>query len=242
MVCDCGGGTVDITSYTIEKLEPLPSFEEICVGIGMPCATRSDDAQRLTIVYSGAKCGATSIDRALHSLMKERFGSAWDRIEERRKGAGSNFMEQWERTKRQFGDPGDDRPNELQLNIRGDSEHDPRWYDEDEGAVILTRDDVRKLFDPTVQMIVSLLTDQKDAIEKQGKRLDVSLYKFSLYSIDTHGDIAPGSRGGFRRFRIPVLASQSMVRGEWGHQGILSAALVSRDLGQWRRPLISGFC
>ena len=36
MVCDCGGGTVDITSYTIVELGQQPVFDEACVGIGMP--------------------------------------------------------------------------------------------------------------------------------------------------------------------------------------------------------------
>jgi hypothetical protein len=34
MICDCGGGTVDITTYTVGKIEPKPAFEEACVGKG----------------------------------------------------------------------------------------------------------------------------------------------------------------------------------------------------------------
>lgn len=119
----------------------------------------------------GAKCGSTSIDRAFHDLMRDRFGSSWDNIEERRKGAGSNFMEQWERVKCSFGDTGDDRPHELQLNIKGHT--DPRWYDEDEGMVKLTREDVRGLFDPTIQQITALVSQQHQAIKVKGKSLDV---------------------------------------------------------------------
>lgn len=33
LVCDCGGGTVDITTYSIFTTKPL-QFEELCVGAG----------------------------------------------------------------------------------------------------------------------------------------------------------------------------------------------------------------
>lgn len=35
LVCDAGGGTVDITTYTIVETTPSLVFDEICVGIGM---------------------------------------------------------------------------------------------------------------------------------------------------------------------------------------------------------------
>ncbi|EKG21116.1 Heat shock protein Hsp70 [Macrophomina phaseolina MS6] len=44
LVCNCGGGTVDITTYTIEQFYPKLSSKELCVGIG-------------------GKCGSTAIDR-----------------------------------------------------------------------------------------------------------------------------------------------------------------------------------
>jgi hypothetical protein len=34
LVCDCGGGTVDITTYAVFTTDPL-QFEELCEGIGM---------------------------------------------------------------------------------------------------------------------------------------------------------------------------------------------------------------
>jgi len=33
-VCDCGGGTVDITTYNIVDVSPRLEFDEICVGVG----------------------------------------------------------------------------------------------------------------------------------------------------------------------------------------------------------------
>ena len=34
LVCDCGGGTVDITTYNIVDVSPRLEFDEICVGVG----------------------------------------------------------------------------------------------------------------------------------------------------------------------------------------------------------------
>lgn len=34
MICDCGGGTVDIISYTIRQVSPYPTFAKVCEGIG----------------------------------------------------------------------------------------------------------------------------------------------------------------------------------------------------------------
>lgn len=34
MVCGCGGGTVDLTTYTITAIEPLLEFDELVFGEG----------------------------------------------------------------------------------------------------------------------------------------------------------------------------------------------------------------
>ena len=70
--------------------------------------------------------------------MSARFGEAWDRIEHKRKGPGSHFMNKWEVVKRQFGDSGDDRVQSLgPLNLKG--VEDSKWYDEDETMVLLNK-------------------------------------------------------------------------------------------------------
>ncbi|KAI0453565.1 hypothetical protein F5B21DRAFT_525719 [Xylaria acuta] len=62
VVMDAGGGTVDIISYKIEKLEPMAMSE--CVE------------------GDGALCGATFVDTAFESLMKRRVGSkSWESME-----------------------------------------------------------------------------------------------------------------------------------------------------------------
>ena len=118
MVCDCGGGTVDVTSYEITEVTPMLEFEEVVEGIG-------------------GKCGSTYIDREFHRWMSDTFGSSFDELKFERIGPGSYFMKDFEMYKRDFGSDSDlDREYEIRLNMpdAGDSE----LYDADESTVKLT--------------------------------------------------------------------------------------------------------
>ncbi|KAF2671144.1 hypothetical protein BT63DRAFT_423384 [Microthyrium microscopicum] len=60
IVCDCGGGTVDIITYKITSLNPL-KFEECVKG-------------------KGKLCGAIFVDEAFERLIRTRLGTKWDKI------------------------------------------------------------------------------------------------------------------------------------------------------------------
>jgi hypothetical protein len=123
LICDCGGGTVDITSYKVLQVTPKLEFEELVEGIG-------------------GKCGSTYIDRAFHRWMLETFGSAFESLTFEKTGPGSRFMKEFESHKRDFGySPNHDQdynidldhPYEINLVIPGatDSAH----YDSDESVI-----------------------------------------------------------------------------------------------------------
>lgn len=84
LVCDCGGGTDDITTYTILQIEPRLQFEELCYGVG-------------------GKCGSTYIDRNFNEWMTATFGTAYTSIELRKRGPGSQMMQNFETAKMAFG-------------------------------------------------------------------------------------------------------------------------------------------
>ncbi|KJX95901.1 Hsp70 family protein [Zymoseptoria brevis] len=154
LVCDAGGGTVDISTYTIVATEPSLIFDEICVGVG-------------------GKCGSTFVDRNLHQLMVNRFGDNFASIEMRRKGPGSTFMESWERAKRSYRH-GENNVNvddvELgPLKIEGD--HPPEFYDDDDGTIFLSSADMEGLFKPVVEQILKLIGDQVERVSHQGLRI-----------------------------------------------------------------------
>ncbi|KAM7191752.1 actin-like ATPase domain containing protein [Rhypophila sp. PSN 637] len=60
VVCDAGGGTVDLISYQIEQNAPI--------------------AMREVVEGTGGLCGGIFIDEAFESLCKERLGRKWDRL------------------------------------------------------------------------------------------------------------------------------------------------------------------
>uniref|UniRef100_A0A093VJ31 Heat shock 70 kDa protein 12B n=1 Tax=Talaromyces marneffei PM1 TaxID=1077442 RepID=A0A093VJ31_TALMA len=146
LVCDCGGGTVDITTYLVTETKPTLAFEELCTGIG-------------------GKCGSTALDRNFYKLMSERFGPAFDTLPAKKKGPGSAFMGRFEVLKRNFGIESEDTTHELELSMRP-SQVDPQYYDEDEGAVIISYQDLRDIFDPVVDQIIDLIRIQMEDASK----------------------------------------------------------------------------
>ncbi|TVY15152.1 Heat shock protein [Lachnellula arida] len=118
LICDCGGGTIDITTYVVTQVSPYLTFDELHIG-------------------AGGKCGSTYVDRNLHSLLSEWFGSSFDELPFSQKGPGSKFMTSFETYKKSFGlsdDTGDIREiGPIRLDLP-DSEH----FDEDERLLILT--------------------------------------------------------------------------------------------------------
>ncbi|KAF2163638.1 hypothetical protein M409DRAFT_25826 [Zasmidium cellare ATCC 36951] len=149
MICDCGGGTVDIISYTIRQVSPYPTFAEVCEGIG-------------------AKCGSTSIDRELDKLLVRRFGSAWKSVKASRRG---NFLRRWEDVKKSFNGDTNGRPQRLGP-VFMDGVPNSEFYDDEDGFVLLSGKDIKDVFDPTVEQVIGLVEQQRDMIRAQGKRLD----------------------------------------------------------------------
>ncbi|KAJ6024300.1 hypothetical protein N7540_005097 [Penicillium herquei] len=120
LICDCGGGTVDIITYLVNQTSPEFKFEELLVG-------------------TGGKCGSTFIDRNFHNWMARTFKSAWENLKPEKKGSGSRFMRDFEYLKRDFGPPSTlSKIFEIELVIPNapESEH---YNIEDGGLVTFTR-------------------------------------------------------------------------------------------------------
>ncbi|KAI1414508.1 actin-like ATPase domain-containing protein [Hypoxylon sp. FL1857] len=60
LICDAGGGTVDLISYEVEGVDPL-TIREAAEGIG-------------------GLCGGIFIDEAFERICKNRLGRGWDRL------------------------------------------------------------------------------------------------------------------------------------------------------------------
>ncbi|KAF2812375.1 actin-like ATPase domain-containing protein [Mytilinidion resinicola] len=140
LICDCGGGTVDITTYKITSVAPKLTFEELVEG-------------------AGGKCGSTYIDRQFHQWMSRKFGASFDNLKFEKKGPGSRFMKDFEGHKKDFGSSDDlDQVYEINLVMPGVSYS--IVYDDDECVVKLTGRDMLSFFEPVVNKIISLLEQQ----------------------------------------------------------------------------------
>ncbi|KIW19726.1 hypothetical protein PV08_00300 [Exophiala spinifera] len=144
MVVDIGGGTIDTCTYRIARMQPL-RLEEACVG-------------------EGAKAGGTSVDRSLLEFMLYCFGIAFEALPVEKVGAGSKFMEAFEILKRQFtGDFDDDARFELPLKMSKLDKADlkvTKHYDFDEDTVVLTGEEIKDMFETTLQKTFELIRNQ----------------------------------------------------------------------------------
>jgi len=132
ILCDAGGGTVDLVSYTINKLKPVPSLVE---------ATRG----------SGDLCGSTFLNRifAKHLSKKLRDYQEWDDRYQ------ADALKEFE--------------DDIKKNFDGDTSQtyifpargleNPELGIKD-GMLELPGKEIKAVFDPVVNRIISLVTEQ----------------------------------------------------------------------------------
>ncbi|KAF7909369.1 uncharacterized protein EAF01_003087 [Botrytis porri] len=149
LICDCGGGTVDITTYTVTSVAPKLTFKELCIG-------------------TGGKCGSTYIDRYLHALLSDRFGNAFDSISYSRKGPGSVLMNNWEMLKKGFG-RNMENADTLELGPLYFDLPSSHQYDRNDNVVFLSPEDMKSVFDPIVDHVTKLVQKQVDQAKHQKK-------------------------------------------------------------------------
>lgn len=128
-----------------------------------------EHGDRLTSRKTGGKCGGTFVDRNLYKLLASRFGPAFTSLKSQHTGPGSKFMDEFEMAKRDFSlsNPSQ-RPRRLALPMKG-LVMNPRlekFYDDDMGQVLLTKADMKGLFDPVVEHILKLVTSQANQVER----------------------------------------------------------------------------
>ncbi|KAF8863039.1 actin-like ATPase domain-containing protein [Acephala macrosclerotiorum] len=149
VVCDAGGGTVDLISYTVKSFEPFRLVE--CIGA------------------TGDLCGAVYLDRAfLHLVKTLRSKHTMDKDAERR------FMErEWElNVKRNFDGTHGPWPVELPQTQHNRKHSLKNVFKKEESSILtLTGDHLRQVFAEVVPKIVELLRDQVEGIKtKTGSR------------------------------------------------------------------------
>ncbi|KAL7275881.1 hypothetical protein RUND412_001158 [Rhizina undulata] len=146
VVCDAGGGTVDLVSYKIDKLDPLVVKE--AVG------------------GSGSLCGSVFVNDQFEKYVRELLGESV--VNKMRPVAKREMMRQWEeRVKFKFSDSEDIESFEVYIPGVPDNE----TIGLEGGFLLLSRTAVRSIFDPVIDKIVDLVDDQIRNVRKKGGKI-----------------------------------------------------------------------
>ncbi|KAK0705690.1 hypothetical protein B0H67DRAFT_389369 [Lasiosphaeris hirsuta] len=151
VVCDAGGGTVDLVTYRFDRLEPL-------------------ELEKIGPV-SGDYCGATFIDRAFLKWIESKITNIDMRAQEH--GTGGHFvheakrntiLDRFEKCKRQFTGT---ETNILTMprGIQGD----PAFTQLANGQLTITADDMRGFFRFSIQQTLDLIDRQVGYARVQGE-------------------------------------------------------------------------
>ncbi|OWY57130.1 hypothetical protein AA0119_g9414 [Alternaria tenuissima] len=145
IVCDAGGGTVDLIAYKITQLHPL-RVEESAVG-------------------TGGLCGSTFINYRFEDHVKQRIGTErynWMREKKVKTwNMGLKYFEEF--VKRNFNE---EEHNEVNIPFPGLPDDEEAGLDS--GFLVMSAEQVKELFDPVVQEVIDLVEGQVHSIRAKG--------------------------------------------------------------------------
>ncbi|KAK6511744.1 hypothetical protein TWF481_000650 [Arthrobotrys musiformis] len=144
IVCDAGGGTVDLISYNIRRVHPRLEVDEAVVG-------------------TGDTCGSTYIDQAFEDFFKNRMGEHYDSL---RVAQRQRVMRNFEEVKCGFRDR-DDQETYSVIVPGKNNIPEARVVD---GEFEITREEMRVLFDDVIDKVIGLIADQVREIARMDRR------------------------------------------------------------------------
>ncbi|RAH65714.1 Hsp70 family protein [Aspergillus aculeatinus CBS 121060] len=224
VVCDAGGGTVDLISYQIRALKPL-AVREIVKG-------------------AGRICGSTLLDESFERMLEERLGpTGYAALSDKAKDAALHYWQ--DRVKPNFAGKYDEDFEDVDYFIPVPGALDDRLASIEDGFLYLTSDDVTSIFEPIVKEVESLVAEQIEGIKEK------KLYPKVVLTISPSAIILVGGFGAsmflFHRLQEAnpsVLVMQppdagAVHRGLDGNQ--VESRVVRRPYGvRCRSPYVAG--
>jgi molecular chaperone DnaK (HSP70) len=141
VVCDAGGGTVDLIAYKVTSLYPL-LLEESAVG-------------------TGGLCGSAFIDFRFEEYVKERLGFKQFNEMKRKKPKtwtmGLRYFEEF--VKRTFNE---DETGDINIPMPGLPDDEAAGVDS--GFLVMDAAQVKKIFEPVINQVIELVQGQVDAV------------------------------------------------------------------------------
>ncbi|PLB50134.1 actin-like ATPase domain-containing protein [Aspergillus steynii IBT 23096] len=151
LICDIGGGTVDIAAGQITEVDNVVLFEKLATDVG-------------------ARCGSTAIDARFYLLLAEKLAIAIDQLPSIYSPAGRTLLTWLEGIKSRF--TGEERtvdPIHMPLNPQI---MDLDLYNPQRRAITPQPHHIKGLFDPVVDQIYKMILLQINAANKEfGNRI-----------------------------------------------------------------------
>ncbi|KUM59884.1 hypothetical protein ACN42_g7253 [Penicillium freii] len=145
LICDCGGGTVDITTYYVTDVVPTISVEQITAAMG-------------------AKCGGTAIDSRFYELVYSRLEGGFDNLPMSEIQPGSSVMQRFETIKRTF-DGKEEATWHFDLNFNATGTH-LASSNQRRKRFVLRSQDIRDFYKDVLGSISGLIRSQIGAANK----------------------------------------------------------------------------
>ncbi|KAI1245517.1 hypothetical protein MGN70_012407 [Eutypa lata] len=144
IVCDAGGGTVDLIAYKIISLKPL-RVEESAVGTGGLCGSAF-------LNYRFEEHVRSRLGRSRFDEMKLKKGKTWQ--------MGLRYFEEF--VKRNFNE---DEHQEVNVPFPGLPDDEEARLDS--GFLVLTATEVKDIFEPVVKEVCDLVQGQVDGLRSK---------------------------------------------------------------------------
>ncbi|KAH7398970.1 hypothetical protein DE146DRAFT_678065 [Phaeosphaeria sp. MPI-PUGE-AT-0046c] len=145
IVCDAGGGTVDLIAYRITQLNPL-RVEESAVG-------------------TGGLCGSAFLNYRFEDHVKQRIGTeryTWMREKKQKTwNMGLKYFEEF--VKRNFNDE-----EHAEVNIPFPGLPDDEEAGLDSGFLTMSAEQVKEIFEPVIEEVINLVEGQVQSIRAKG--------------------------------------------------------------------------
>ncbi|PIG88527.1 Hsp70 family chaperone [Aspergillus arachidicola] len=146
IVCDAGGGTVDLISYQIKTLEPLV-LVEVTEG-------------------TGRICGSMLLDQRFEELLRDRMGVNYATLSSKSKEAALSYWQ--DRVKPNYTGKLDNDYADVDYFIPLPGVADDLTIPIEDGFFQLSSDDVEDIFEPIIHDVEELITEQVASITKRG--------------------------------------------------------------------------
>ncbi|KXT06443.1 hypothetical protein AC578_6080 [Pseudocercospora eumusae] len=145
VVCDAGGGTVDLIAYKVTEISPL-RVEESAVG-------------------TGGLCGSAFLNYRFEDHVKSRIGSErYNHMREKKPKTwmmGLKYFEEF--VKRNFNE---EEHSEVNVPFPGLADDEEAGLDS--GFLIMSSEQVKHIFEPIIDEVIALVEGQVDAIKDKG--------------------------------------------------------------------------